>query len=281
MSAWLKKGDLDRGGHLVKKDKFIADNVRLTFTETSLIIRSHNLPNHPTAVFPDRWRALDGNPNYIQEQNQTWSIPLEPRENPDHVAMEESNANRALPGGPIGVAVNGVIFFNPFDADSVEAIWRLDRCCGHPSPGFEYHYHKYPVCVKSPWTDDGKAIRPDRFRLRRLPDLRPVRSGGRTGQGLAQEPAQRVQHPLRRSPRLALPRHAGQVSPPHRRLLGLRGRSQPHPPAAPDLAARAVPDVADQAVPADRHPVGPSHPTSAIARIDRRSAACRSQRKAI
>ena len=160
MSAWLKKGDLDRGGHLVKKDKLIADNVRLTFTETSLVVRSHNLPNHPTAIFPDRWRALDGNPNYIQEQNQTWYIPLEPRENPDHVAMEESNANRALPGGPIGVAVNGVIFFNPFDADSVEAIWRLDRCCGHPSPGFEYHYHKYPVCVKSPWTDDGKGHSP-------------------------------------------------------------------------------------------------------------------------
>ena len=37
---------------------------------------------------------------------------------------------------------------------------RLDRCCGHPSPGFEYHYHKYPVCVKSPWTDDGKGHSP-------------------------------------------------------------------------------------------------------------------------
>jgi hypothetical protein len=160
MSAWLKKGDLDRSGHLVKKDKLIADNVRLTFTETHLVVHSHNLPNHPTAVFPDRWRALDGNPNYIKEQNQTWYIPLEPQENPDHVAMEESNANRALPGGPIGVAVNGVVFFNPFDADSVEAIWRLDRCCGHPSPGFEYHYHKYPVCVKSPWTDDGTGHSP-------------------------------------------------------------------------------------------------------------------------
>ena len=43
---------------------------------------------------------------------------------------------------------------------AVEAIWRLDRCCGHPSPGIEYHYHKYPVCVKSPWTDDGTAHSP-------------------------------------------------------------------------------------------------------------------------
>ncbi|HET6328419.1 MAG TPA: YHYH protein [Planctomycetaceae bacterium] len=160
MQAWLRKGWLDLEGDAVTKDRLVKDNVKLEFTKTHLIVRSHNLPNHPTAVFPDRWRALDGNPNYIQEQRQVWRIPLEPRVNPDHVAVDPQNENGALPGGPIGVAVNGVIFFNPFDADSVEAIWRLDRCCGHPSPGFEYHYHKYPVCVKSPWTDDGTAHSP-------------------------------------------------------------------------------------------------------------------------
>ena len=154
------EGRLDLEGKLVTKDRSVPDNVTLEFTKTELIVRSHNLPNHPTAVFPDRWRALDGNPNYIQEQRQVWRIPLEPQVNPNHVAIDPHNENRALPGGPIGVATNGVIFFNPFDADSVEAIWRLDRCCGHPSPGFEYHYHKYPVCVKSPWTDDGTAHSP-------------------------------------------------------------------------------------------------------------------------
>jgi hypothetical protein len=160
MQAWLRKGWLDLEGKLVTKDRLVPDNVTLEFTKTELIVRSHNLPNHPTAVFPDRWRALDGNPNYIQEQRQVWRIPLEPQVNPNHVAIDPHNENRALPGGPIGVACNGVIFFNPFDADSVEAIWRLDRCCGHPSPGFEYHYHKYPACVKSPWTDDGAAHSP-------------------------------------------------------------------------------------------------------------------------
>ncbi len=160
MQAWLRKGWLDLEGKLVTRDRLVPDNVTLEFTKTELIVRSHNLPNHPTAVFPDRWRALDGNPNYIQEQRQVWRIPLEPQVNPNHVAIDPHNENRALPGGPIGVATNGVIFFNPFDADSVEAIWRLDRCCGHPSPGFEYHYHKYPVCVKSPWTDDGTAHSP-------------------------------------------------------------------------------------------------------------------------
>ncbi|HXY34551.1 MAG TPA: YHYH protein, partial [Planctomycetaceae bacterium] len=160
MQAWLQKGWLDLDGQLVTKDRLVKDNVALEFTNSDLIVRSHNLPNHPTAVFPDRWRLLDGNPNFIQEQRQVWRIPLEPRVNPRHVAVDPHNENGALPGGPIGVACNGVIFFNPFDADSVEAIWRLDRCCGHPSPGFEYHYHKYPVCVKSPWADDGTAHSP-------------------------------------------------------------------------------------------------------------------------
>jgi hypothetical protein len=41
-----------------------------------------------------------------------------------------------------------------------EAIGRLDRCCGHPGPGREYHYHKYPVCVNTPWDDDGTAHSP-------------------------------------------------------------------------------------------------------------------------
>ena len=160
MQAWLRKGWLDLDGQLVTKDRLVKDSVTLEFTNSDLIVRSHNLPNHPTAVFPDRWRLLDGNPNFIQEQRQVWRIPLEPRVNPRHVAVDPHNENGALPGGPIGVACNGVIFFNPFDADSVEAIWRLDRCCGHPSPGFEYHYHKYPVCVKSPWADDGTAHSP-------------------------------------------------------------------------------------------------------------------------
>jgi hypothetical protein len=62
--------------------------------------------------------------------------------------------------GPIGVAINGVVFFNPFDAGSEDATDVMDRCCGHPAPGNEYHYHKYPVCVKSPFVDDGEEHSP-------------------------------------------------------------------------------------------------------------------------
>lgn len=160
MTSWLRTGYLDRGGELVVKDEFVEDNVVVSFTETHLVMKSKNLPNHPTAIFPDRWRLLDGNPNYIQEQQATWYIPLEPKENPDHLAMDAGNRNGALPRGAIGVAVNGVTFFNPFDEGYTEAIWRLDRCCGHPSPRQAYHYHKYPACVNTPWCDDGRDHSP-------------------------------------------------------------------------------------------------------------------------
>lgn len=160
-TAWLRKGYRDRDGKPVEQDMFIKDNVVVSFTDRYLVMKSKNLPNHPTASFPDRWRLLDGNPNYIQEQQFTWYIPLEPKENPAHIAMDAQNSNRALPGGAIGVAVNGIILHNPFDELVYQdAVWRTDRCCGHPSPLQSYHYHKYPVCLNTPWSDDGQGHSP-------------------------------------------------------------------------------------------------------------------------
>ena len=158
MSSWLRAGYLDFDGNAVEKDQYKPDAVVITFTDKHLVMRSRNLPNHPTATFPDRWRMLDGNPSYIKEQANTWHIPLEPKRDPAAIAMDEKNSNQALPMGAIGVATNGVIFFNPFDhIFETDAVWRLDRCCGHPSPQQQYHYHKYPVCVKTPWSDEGQA----------------------------------------------------------------------------------------------------------------------------
>lgn len=158
MSSWLRAGYLNLSGDEVTKDEYRPNAVTVSFTDRHLVMHSCNLPNHPTATFPDRWRMLDGNPSYIKEQDNTWHIPLDPKRNPEAIAMDASNSNQALPMGAIGVATNGVIFFNPFDhIFETDAVWRLDRCCGHPSPRQQYHYHKYPVCVKTPWSDEGKA----------------------------------------------------------------------------------------------------------------------------
>ncbi|MCL4108988.1 UNVERIFIED_CONTAM: hypothetical protein GTU68_052626 [Idotea baltica] len=157
MSSWLRAGYKDVEGKLVEKDAYRPDAVVITVAKDHIVMRSRNLPNHPTATFPDKWRMLDGNPSYIQEKANTWYLPKHPKLAKDPIAMDAKNSNGGLPMGPIGVATNGVIFFNPFDhIFETDAVWRLDRCCGHPSPQSAYHYHKYPVCVKTPWSDEGK-----------------------------------------------------------------------------------------------------------------------------
>jgi hypothetical protein len=157
MTSWLRKGQLDLKGNAVAEDRFIPDNLVLEFKDSKeMVVHTRNLPNHPTAFFPSRQTT----PNPIQEGDHTYYIPLEPVRNSKAVAMDKTNSNKALPMGSIGFAINGVCFFNPFDAGQMEAVSIMDRCCGHPSPTNQYHYHKYPVCVKSPFADDGESHSP-------------------------------------------------------------------------------------------------------------------------
>jgi hypothetical protein len=156
MSAYLRAGDKDLTGNIVTEDEFVPDNVTVSFDATSMIVHTHGLPNHPTGKFPQAY----GNPNYIQEQNATYYIPLNPTINPDHIATTRDDSNRALPMGPIGIAINGVVFFNPFDLGMGDASNMMDYCCGHPNQDGVYHYHKYPICINSPWADEGREHSP-------------------------------------------------------------------------------------------------------------------------
>jgi hypothetical protein len=126
-------------------------NLRISHDPNHLIIRSQGYPNHPTAIFP-----TSDNPNPISVQDFTFRLPLAPR---------KSDSITRLPMGPIGMSLNGVVFFNPFEMEGRNAVagydevW-LDSCCGHPQQTGVYHYHKYPTCVKSPFIDDGKSHSP-------------------------------------------------------------------------------------------------------------------------
>jgi hypothetical protein len=155
-TAWLHKGDRDAAGNTVQTDRLVRDNLVIRFDSTSMILHTHSLPNHPTGSYPNRPSGeFLLNPNTITEKIRTYYIPLNPTPNPRHVAITSSNSNHALPMGPIGIAINGVVFFNPFDANNTDATDMMDRCCGHPAPDGQYHYHKYPICVNSPWADEG------------------------------------------------------------------------------------------------------------------------------
>ncbi|MDB5339146.1 MAG: hypothetical protein JWN70_4765, partial [Planctomycetaceae bacterium] len=132
--------------HMSDSNKDGIDEVRVSHDEKFLIVESQGFPNHPTANFPN-----SGNPNTIRVQSFRFRYPLEPK-----LSTEVTR----VPMGPIGMALNGVVFFNPFEMGGMNAVegysevW-LDSCCGHPEQRGVYHYHKYPSCVKSPFKDDG------------------------------------------------------------------------------------------------------------------------------
>ena len=137
--------------HTKDSNKDGIDNIKLSHDKQFLIMQSQGYPNHPTAIFPN-----SGNPNSIRVQNFTFRLPLEPK---------LADKVTRVPMGPIGTALNGVVFFNPFEMGGMNAVegysevW-LDSCCGHPQQTGVYHYHKYPSCVKSPFADDGKQHSP-------------------------------------------------------------------------------------------------------------------------
>jgi hypothetical protein len=117
-------------------------NVKVEVTDDFLIVHSDGIPDHSTGAFPNRF-----NPNTIRKQNYTFKIPRHPVA-ADHVTR--------LPMGPIGVAINGVPFYNPYNREGADAAKNevFDECCGHPDPLGRYHYHIYPRCVHTSFKDE-------------------------------------------------------------------------------------------------------------------------------
>jgi len=113
-------------------------NVKVEVTDDLLIVRSNGIPDHDTGPFPN-----PRNPNTIREQNYAFKIPRRPKWS-DHVTK--------TPMGPIGVAINGIPFYNPYNAEGQDAAKNevFDECCGHPDPMGRYHYHvtnKFPYVI--------------------------------------------------------------------------------------------------------------------------------------
>ena len=134
------------------------------FGENQMIINGNGVPNYTPTVMgievTQGWNgAVEGgfqslkfsednlgasggnNPNRVSITNQTFKIPLRPFHN---VSITETNL------GTVGVALNGVPVFNPFeDPQQTMAYGRIfSSCCGHPAQGGIYHYHKYPTCLR-------------------------------------------------------------------------------------------------------------------------------------
>lgn len=79
------------------------------------------------------------NPNNITEHYYTFKIPLNPQEAAYH---------GATPLGPIGVALNGVPFFNQYAGPNrplTNEMTSFDQYWGHPAQRGDYHYHVEPL----------------------------------------------------------------------------------------------------------------------------------------
>ena len=108
------------------------------------LVTGNGLPvGHPTGNFPiarnDPAYKFDPNPNAISEQSVEFSLPLHP-----NLAATPS----CIPMGMVGVATNGVAFFNGLDAAGRDAVAHevQDSCSGHPERDGQYHYHGPGSC---------------------------------------------------------------------------------------------------------------------------------------
>jgi hypothetical protein len=119
------------------------------------LISSNALPDgHTTGIFPvqrdDPAFQIDRNPNTITAQTISLALPLMP------IMAAESSC---VPMGMIGVALDGVPFFNALDDAGRDAVAHevQDGCNGHPQHGGEYHYHGPSPCMKA-MTDNNALI---------------------------------------------------------------------------------------------------------------------------
>ena len=124
-----------------------------------VVIKSIGLPDHKSPYYQGtqwestRYEAYNGsgsfaiNPNRITQQTLTFKIPLTPT---------KASPAQSTPGGPIGVSVNGIPFFNQYaamGAPLTNEIISFDQYGGHPQQQGQYHYHVEPVYLT---TNKGK-----------------------------------------------------------------------------------------------------------------------------
>jgi len=106
------------------------------------VFTGNDLPDHTTGMYPispnDDAYAYDRNPNSIQEQSITLTLPANPV-----VAAQPTCV-----GGEVGIMLSGVVIFSAFDAAGRDAPAHevQDACDGHPQQSGFYHYHSLSDC---------------------------------------------------------------------------------------------------------------------------------------
>ena len=130
--------------------QFSGTGVSISFDGTTAVIRTGDVPNHKSpywgsssANYEAPHSGMQVNPFLIQTQNLTFNIPTSPT---------AASSTSDTPLGPIGISVNGVVFYNQYAAGRqplTTEIVSFDRYNGHPNPNNQYHYHFEPLALTS------------------------------------------------------------------------------------------------------------------------------------
>lgn len=132
----------------------------ITVESGAVVLRSSSLPPHATyyygagdpnyAAWDDRGGAYSPNPHLLTAQELAVAIPANPT--PKGVTITEDLVDGVaqtdpafeLPGGPVGMALDGVALFDGLAAPgmSIETErFTFDAYNAHPAPDTTYHYH--------------------------------------------------------------------------------------------------------------------------------------------
>ncbi|HIF66583.1 MAG TPA: YHYH protein [Acidimicrobiia bacterium] len=121
------------------------DPVDMSCDDRFLYIETDNLADHEMMVGITTWNGQVPLPQVFYAVN-SWAIPL----HPEFYETTSQTTGR----GPIAVAINGVMIFNPTQQSGVYSlttdpylIGELDHCGGHSGRGDDYHYHIAPNCL--------------------------------------------------------------------------------------------------------------------------------------
>ena len=125
----------------------------VTSDGTTIFIKVNGLPDHKSPYYATTnslYQSYSGvtfgglvfvkNPNSIIEQSGIFKIPINPKMATNHAAT---------PLGPIGIALNGVPFFNQYAGPNNQELKGemagFDQFYGHPQNSGVYHYHVEPL----------------------------------------------------------------------------------------------------------------------------------------
>ena len=139
--------------------KFSGTGLSYQISGNNVIFTTQNLPNHTSPYWETTnplYEAYNGtnanwnqNPNEIDTQNITITVPLYPAEATNKVATSL---------GAMGISRNGVVFYNQYAGPNNQALTNeinsFDQWLGHPQQQGAYHYHLDPTYLTDTFGSD-------------------------------------------------------------------------------------------------------------------------------